>query len=61
MGSSHHGYAVFFLNDLWYNNINKSTRPLEEAQQGGYLIQSPARLLAVRTMRETILYGNTYV
>ena len=37
MGSSHHGYAVFFLHELWYNHLNKSTRPLEEAQQGGYL------------------------
>nr|DAU31513.1 MAG TPA: hypothetical protein [Caudoviricetes sp.] len=26
---------------MWYNNLNKSTRPLEEAQEGGYL-KSPA-------------------
>nr|DAT88869.1 MAG TPA: hypothetical protein [Caudoviricetes sp.] len=25
------GLPLFFLHDLWYNNINKSTRPLEEA------------------------------
>nr|DAP41360.1 MAG TPA: hypothetical protein [Caudoviricetes sp.] len=22
---------LFFLHDLWYNHLNKSTRPLEEA------------------------------
>mgnify|MGYP006959866933 CR=1 FL=1 len=28
---------LFFLHELWYNNINKSTQPLEEAHYGGYL------------------------
>ena len=28
---------LFFLHELWYNNLNKSSRPLEEAQEGGYL------------------------
>nr|DAU18527.1 MAG TPA: hypothetical protein [Caudoviricetes sp.] len=36
---------------MWYNHLNKSTRPLEEAQEGGYLLKSPARLLTVRTMQ----------
>ena len=25
------GLPLFFLHGLWYNNLNKSTRPLEEA------------------------------
>ena len=48
MGSSHHGYAVFFLHGLWYNYINKSTRPLEEAQEGGYLPASPVLYLGMK-------------
>ena len=32
---------LFFLRELWYNYLDKSTRPLEEAQEGGYLPASP--------------------
>jgi hypothetical protein len=39
---------LFFLHDLWYNNFNKSTRPLEEAQEGGYLPASPVLYLGMK-------------